>query len=204
MRGAWTRSTMLDVGSTFSSIWWRLPSPYSTWNCCFSIPGGCQRPSSGHGQSSRGRIDFGAGHGVWRRNVFVVLYRVVSGLRMASRGASMATGVPHNSDLVGGENFSHDAVITNLDKLANWCCRNSVWPMPFATVCCWIELMATGASRQDLARFDAEVFRFSLSVPSAVHYCEGADWLERSLPYCTAKQTWEIVSRHVELTRIIQ
>lgn len=114
---------------------------------------------------------------------------------MASRGASIATGVPHNSDLAGGENLpdsenlSHDVVITNLDKLANWCCRNSVWPMPFATVCCGIELMATGASRQDLARFDTEVFRFSLSVRSAVHYCEGADWLERCLPHCTAKQT---------------
>jgi Ni,Fe-hydrogenase III small subunit len=33
--------------------------------------------------------------------------------------------------------------------------------MPFATACCGIELMATGASRHDLARFGAEVFRFS-------------------------------------------
>jgi len=52
-------------------------------------------------------------------------------------------------------------VITNLDKLANWCRKNSLWPMPFATACCGIELMATGASRHDLARFGAEVFRFS-------------------------------------------
>ena len=34
--------------------------------------------------------------------------------------------------------------------------------MPFATACCGIELMGTGASRHDLARFGAEVFRFSL------------------------------------------
>ncbi|MFM7248471.1 MAG: NADH-quinone oxidoreductase subunit B, partial [Planctomycetaceae bacterium] len=34
-------------------------------------------------------------------------------------------------------------------------------PMPFATACCGIELMATGASKHDLARFGAEVFRFS-------------------------------------------
>ena len=33
--------------------------------------------------------------------------------------------------------------------------------MPFATACCGIELMATGASRHDIARFGAEVFRFS-------------------------------------------
>ncbi len=45
--------------------------------------------------------------------------------------------------------------------LASWCRKNSLWPMPFATACCGIELMATGASRHDLARFGAEVFRFS-------------------------------------------
>jgi NADH-quinone oxidoreductase subunit B len=33
--------------------------------------------------------------------------------------------------------------------------------MPFATACCGIELMATGASRYDVARFGAEVMRFS-------------------------------------------
>jgi NADH-quinone oxidoreductase subunit B len=33
--------------------------------------------------------------------------------------------------------------------------------MPFATACCGIELMATAASRHDIARFGAEVMRFS-------------------------------------------
>src|SRR5437870_5227636 len=33
--------------------------------------------------------------------------------------------------------------------------------MPFATACCGIELMATGASKHDIARFGAEVMRFS-------------------------------------------
>jgi NADH-quinone oxidoreductase subunit B len=33
--------------------------------------------------------------------------------------------------------------------------------MPFATACCGIELMAVGASRFDIARFGAEVMRFS-------------------------------------------
>jgi NADH-quinone oxidoreductase subunit B len=33
--------------------------------------------------------------------------------------------------------------------------------MPFATACCGIELMAAGASRFDIARFGAEVMRFS-------------------------------------------
>lgn len=43
----------------------------------------------------------------------------------------------------------------------NWCRKYSLWPMPFATACCGIELMSTAASRYDLARFGAEVMRFS-------------------------------------------
>ena len=52
-------------------------------------------------------------------------------------------------------------LVTKLDALANWVRKNSLWPMPFATACCGIELMATGASRYDIARFGAEAMRFS-------------------------------------------
>jgi NADH-quinone oxidoreductase subunit B len=61
----------------------------------------------------------------------------------------MAVDVPEN------------VVLTKLDHIANWVRANSLWPMPFATACCGIELMATGASRHDVARFGAEVMRFS-------------------------------------------
>ncbi len=54
-----------------------------------------------------------------------------------------------------------DIMLAKLDPLANWVRSNSLWPMPFATACCGIELMATGASRHDIARFGAEVMRFS-------------------------------------------
>ena len=50
---------------------------------------------------------------------------------------------------------------TSLSRVVNWARRSAVWPMPFATACCGIELMATASSRFDLARFGAEVFRFS-------------------------------------------
>lgn len=43
----------------------------------------------------------------------------------------------------------------------NWARKNSLWPLPFATACCGIELMATAASRYDIARFGAEAMRFS-------------------------------------------
>ncbi len=55
-----------------------------------------------------------------------------------------------------------DNILTaQLNKLINWTRKYSIWPMPFATACCGIELMCTASSRYDLARFGAEVFRFS-------------------------------------------
>jgi len=50
---------------------------------------------------------------------------------------------------------------TQLKKVVNWARRNSLWPMPFATACCGIELMAVGCARFDIARFGAEAMRFS-------------------------------------------
>ncbi|MBM4108373.1 MAG: NADH-quinone oxidoreductase subunit B [Phycisphaerae bacterium] len=48
-----------------------------------------------------------------------------------------------------------------LRRVVNWARRSSLWPVPFATACCGIELMGTACSRYDLARFGAEVMRFS-------------------------------------------
>ncbi|HWE92492.1 MAG TPA: NADH-quinone oxidoreductase subunit B family protein [Tepidisphaeraceae bacterium] len=50
---------------------------------------------------------------------------------------------------------------TRLKKVVDWARRSSLWPLPFATACCGIELMSTAASDYDLARFGAEVMRFS-------------------------------------------
>lgn len=60
------------------------------------------------------------------------------------------------------EDFLGDNIfVTKLNDIASWCRKNSLWPMPFATACCGIELMATGASKHDIARFGAEAFRFT-------------------------------------------
>ncbi len=50
---------------------------------------------------------------------------------------------------------------TQLQRVINWARRSSMWPMPFATACCGIELMATASSRYDLARFGMERMSFS-------------------------------------------
>ena len=50
---------------------------------------------------------------------------------------------------------------TLLSEAAKWAQKNSLWPMPFGTSCCGIEMMSTLSSTYDLSRFGAEVVRFS-------------------------------------------
>ena len=54
-----------------------------------------------------------------------------------------------------------NVIFTRFDAALNWVRKNSLWPMPMGLACCAIELMATAASRFDIARFGAEVFRGS-------------------------------------------
>jgi len=55
----------------------------------------------------------------------------------------------------GGANVT----VTTLDSIMNWARANSLWPLTFGTSCCAIEMMSTGSSRHDWARFGTEVAR---------------------------------------------
>ncbi|MCY4544112.1 MAG: NADH-quinone oxidoreductase subunit B [Gemmatimonadetes bacterium] len=59
------------------------------------------------------------------------------------------------------DQLQENVMTTKVDAMVGWARKNSLWPMPFGTACCAIELMATLASRFDLARFGAEAIRFS-------------------------------------------
>src|SRR6202048_109954 len=56
---------------------------------------------------------------------------------------------------------SEGIVFTTLDSVVNWARKNSIWPMAFGLACSSIEMMSMSASRFDIARFGAEVFRGS-------------------------------------------
>lgn len=56
---------------------------------------------------------------------------------------------------------SEGIVLTTLNSAVNWARKNSIWPMAFGLACCAIEMMSMSASRFDISRFGAEVFRGS-------------------------------------------
>ncbi len=90
-------------------------------------------------------------------------------------GPAILTNGPAKSGLLpGGVEVPENTIVTKLSTFINGMAEKlganpivnagrkfSLWPMPFATACCGIELMAVGASRFDIARFGAEVMRFS-------------------------------------------
>lgn len=76
------------------------------------------------------------------------------GLKLPGGGTSARTG-----GILGAG--SPTFLTTSLDYVVNWARRSSMWPMPFGTACCAIEMMAAFASDFDLSRFGMERMSFS-------------------------------------------
>lgn len=55
--------------------------------------------------------------------------------------------------------YEENFITTTVDHVFNWARKSSVWPLTFGLACCAIEMIASTASRFDIARFGAEVFR---------------------------------------------
>ena len=73
--------------------------------------------------------------------------------------SSVATSAPATSSTDTG--IPRNWMTTKLDYVINWARRNSLWPMPFGTACCAIEMMAAAATKYDIARFGMERMSFS-------------------------------------------
>ena len=69
--------------------------------------------------------------------------------------------VSPNTEIAYDSKIEGDVIVSRLDAVINWIRTNSMWPMPMGLACCAIELMAVAAARFDIARFGAEVMRFS-------------------------------------------
>ena len=61
--------------------------------------------------------------------------------------------------IVVPDDLQANVLVTTLDKVYNWSRKSSMWPLLFGLACCAIEMIATAASRYDLARFGMEVMR---------------------------------------------
>ena len=62
---------------------------------------------------------------------------------------------------MGIEEAPSGFLLTTIEDLAGYLRKASLWPVTFGLACCAIEMMAASASRFDIARFGAEVFRAS-------------------------------------------
>jgi len=74
----------------------------------------------------------------------------------------IAQGVTLQKPGEDGDFVKEEGILfAQLDKVVNWARKSSIWPMSFGLACCAIEMMSMAASRFDVARFGAEVFRGS-------------------------------------------
>jgi NADH-quinone oxidoreductase subunit B len=87
--------------------------------------------------------------------------RSEAGFSVRCRGGGSPFFMQQTAEVGYNSKVEGDVIVTRLDAALNWFRKNSLWPMPMGLACCAIELMATGASRYDIARFGAEVMRFS-------------------------------------------
>ena len=74
-------------------------------------------------------------------------------------GKTLQPLLPKEKRFLEEGRYGDNVVVTSIDTILNWARLSSIWPMTFGLACCAIEMMAVGASKYDLDRFGAGVFR---------------------------------------------
>ena len=72
----------------------------------------------------------------------------------------------HGMSMIPGESLldpelQQSVILTKVQWVKDWGRRHALWPMAFGLACCAMEMMATAATKYDLDRFGAGVFRAS-------------------------------------------
>lgn len=80
-------------------------------------------------------------------------------------------------DKLNPQEFNSE-LVKSLDEVIAWCRKNAIWPVTLGLACCAIEMMATAASRYDIARFGSEVFRPS---PRQADLMIVAGWVNKKM-----------------------
>jgi NADH-quinone oxidoreductase subunit B len=83
---------------------------------------------------------------------------------MAHQSAQVGIPASNNIEVTSSEIdrlLNTGVMTTKAEAFIGWGQKNSLWPLPFGTACCGIEFMSVVGPRYDLARFGAEVVRFS-------------------------------------------
>ncbi len=60
-----------------------------------------------------------------------------------------------------GAELRRNILLTTVDYAVNWARSRSIFPLMFGLACCAFEMIATAASRFDIARFGMDIFRWS-------------------------------------------
>src|SRR5574341_1018613 len=74
-------------------------------------------------------------------------------------GRTLQPLLPKEQRFLEEGRYGDNVIVTSVDTILNWARLSSIWPMSFGLACCAIEMMAVGASKYDLDRFGAGVFR---------------------------------------------
>ncbi len=91
-----------------------------------------------------------------------IRFDVTDALKLRPTTTQTGLGTPDQLPPTPGAVANEDNVVfATIKDLMSWARSRSPWPLSYGLACCAIEMMATGASHHDMARFGAEVFRAS-------------------------------------------